>query len=150
MYINSNFCHVKNLNKTVYLNPKFFGAKLKAEENLFTLTPKRFWTSLKLKWYLCTLTLIFCHVKNLNKLFTLTLKFLGTCLKLGKICLPQRQNVFGQVLNLNAICLLQLQFFCHVKNLNKIVYLNRKFLRARLKAKGKFCTLILFLSREKI
>ena len=98
MYINSNFCHVKNLNKTVYLNPKFFGAKLKAEENLFTLTPKRFWTSLKLKWYLCTLTLIFCHVKNLNK----------------------------------------------------IVHLNRKFLRARLKAKGKFCNLILFLSREKI
>jgi hypothetical protein len=81
VYINSNFCRVKNLNKIVYLNPKIFGAKLKADD-FFTLTPKRFWQSLKLKFNLCTLTPIFCHVKNLNKIVNINHKFLGPGLKL--------------------------------------------------------------------
>jgi hypothetical protein len=58
------FCHAKNSNKIVYLNPEIFGAKLKAEENLFTSTPKRFWPSLKLKCNLCTSTQIFLPRKK--------------------------------------------------------------------------------------
>ena len=47
MYINSNFCHVKNLNKTVYLNLKFFGAKLKAKGKFVYLNAKFFLAKFK-------------------------------------------------------------------------------------------------------
>ena len=69
---------------------------LKAGKNLFTSTPKRFWPSFKLKCNLCTSTPIFCHVKNLNKIVYLHLKFFGAKLKAkGKFVYLNAKSFFG-------------------------------------------------------